>query len=76
MEPMTVGDMLTLLEEYDEDTPLMFAQQPHYPLVAHIKGVVEFDDSNDEDAVHTRGKVVFILEGDNDGYGNEDWWHM
>lgn len=72
---MTVGDMLTMLEEYDEDTRLMFAQQPEYPLVSEIKGVVKVDHSDDEDAVY-RGKVVYILEGNNDGYGNKDWWRM
>jgi len=70
----TVGEMLTLLEEYDEDTPLMFAQQPTYPLVSTIKGVVEVDDRDDPDVVEPRGKVVYILEGQNEGYGDENWW--
>ena len=74
MEVTTVGEMLTLLEEYDENTPLRFAQQPTYPLVSTIKGVVEIDDSDDEDAIVTRGKVVYILEGQNEGYGDKSWW--
>lgn len=73
---MTVGDMLTLLEEYDEDTEVMIAEQPHYPLVSTIKGVVEIDDSDDEDAIEDRGKVVYILEGQNEGYGCKEWWDM
>lgn len=34
---MTVGQLRTLLEDYEEDLPIRFAEQPSYPLQYHLE---------------------------------------
>jgi hypothetical protein len=75
---MTVGDALTILEEFDEDMELMIGMQPNYPLVSKIRDIILVDD-NEEDKKDTpkhlrKGERVMILEGSNVGYGDKDWW--
>lgn len=53
---MTVGELIMLLEEFDEDAPVRLAEQPRYPLACSVAGVGEHDG------------VVYIAEGSQIGY--------
>lgn len=56
---MTVGDLLELLEGYDEDTKVRIATQPSWPL-EHSLG---HEGAYDDDA-----KVLYLAEGQQLGY--------
>jgi len=77
---MTKGELVAMLEEVDDDVDVLMAHQSNYPLVSRVKGVVLLDRDNEavegyEEYLGKKGKVVFLLEGANLGYGNSDWWY-
>ena len=78
---MTVGELLTALEEFDEKSKVILAMQPNYPLISTVKKVVRVTADDEEDALESdtfgdSGEVAIILEGASLGYGNDDWWSM
>lgn len=58
---MTVGDLLDLLDGFDEDVEVRLAQQPSYPLEYELGGAESVED---EDGV----EVLYLIEGDQLGY--------
>lgn len=58
---MTVGDLLDLLDGFDEDIEVRLAQQPSYPLEYEIDGA---DSVMNKDGV----EVLYLMEGDQLGY--------
>lgn len=86
---MTVGELIELLQQYDEDAEVKSMQQPSWPFEYSIAGVVSRDEfrGRDEDEDHdTKGYAeagteydekpsdVFILEGTQLCYGSKSAW--
>jgi hypothetical protein len=86
---VTIDQLMGLLDDLrDElggDTPVQLMTQPHYPMKNEIMGVVsskridgyrEEDDDDDEedDEPISKKTTVFILSGDNNGYGTKTAW--
>lgn len=63
---MNVGDLISLLEDYDPETPVLIARQPGWPLAEVVAGVVSADDrTRDADCPLHDGYLV--------GYPGCDW---
>jgi len=76
---MTVADLKEILEEFDDDSQVLIAEQPNYPLVDSVKGVVRLEWEEDGDYNEYLGgakEALLILEGKNLGYGSDQWWQM
>lgn len=63
---MTVGELIRLLEDYDEDSPVMLAMQPAWPMEYTIADAIMVgeDDPDDEGEPGT----VYLVEGEQTGY--------
>jgi len=69
---MTIAELEALIEDWrsggaDDDTPVLLATQPTYPLISHLAGGVAVcgaDDGEDEDG-HPTGEIneVILCEG-------------
>ncbi len=59
---MTVGDLLDLMDGYDEEVEVRFATQPSYPLEYEIGGAdsVMLDGNGTE--------ILYLIEGNQLGY--------
>lgn len=64
----TVGDLLAALENYDDDTPVRFAQQPNWPFEHTIGQVVQTPDDAEDDGDESPDPVVWLGEGGQVGY--------
>ena len=88
---VTINQLMGLLDDLrDElggDTSVQLMIQPRYPMKTEIRGVVsskkidgyrEEDDDDDEedDEPVSKTKTVFILGGDNNGYGTKTAWDV
>jgi hypothetical protein len=61
---MTVGELLALLEDMDEDAEVRIATQPSWPLAFHLGGVAEGADAADEDEMRNDpAPVVWLVAG-------------
>lgn len=74
---MTVGELIELLSEYDEDAPVRLMTQPSYPLQYGVAGVVDAGSLNDPADFDgpVAPETVYILEGSQLGYGSRDAWN-
>jgi hypothetical protein len=76
---VTVGDLITYLEEFDEELEIFIAEQPHYPIVHRVKGVISTarfrPDPDDELSDKDEPEKILILEGGWESYGSEAWWY-
>ena len=65
----TVGDLLTALEDYDPDTPIRWASQPHWPFEYTLGQIaVTPNDAEGDGTEPTDEPVVWIGEGHQVGY--------
>lgn len=76
---MTVGDLIALLEECDENAEVRMAYQPHYPLESTIEGIASsltVDPDGDEGSEEGPAdvEIIYILEGQQTGYANAGFW--
>jgi hypothetical protein len=71
---MTVGELIAELESYPEDANVRIMTQPSYPFEHHIDMVVQRVDFADADEEDGDEDDVFILEGDQIGYGSKRAW--
>lgn len=77
---MTVQDLIDALRSLDRDAPIRLMSQPNYPFEYSVAGVwvdESFDnDYEDDDAPSDKPTVkpVYILEGDQLGYGKRRAW--
>ena len=70
---MTVRDLISALEDYDQDAEVRIAIQPRWPLEYTISDVVCSDSINDAEEGdgepdHDKPVVVYITEGQQVGY--------
>jgi hypothetical protein len=68
---MTVGELVDLLDAYDEDTPVMIAHQPNYPLAETLGGAVHTSDRDRGDvecALHGGYLVGHLVDGEPCGW--------
>jgi hypothetical protein len=85
---MTVGELIERLEEMDPDAEIRLMTQENYPFENSIAGVTdseeiiiaaeqddEFTPAQDRDRP-TQGIVVYIVEGQQLGYGNKAAWNI
>lgn len=68
---MTVGELILLLQEYDTQRQVELVTQPRYPVRYEVEGVVDGNDLDDED----HEDKVYLVEGDQLGYGNREVWN-
>lgn len=66
---MRVRDLIAALENYDEDTEVLVAQQPSWPLQFVLSGVVSTEDLAeegylDEEAEPTEEAVLYLVAGE------------
>jgi hypothetical protein len=81
---MTVDELIQRLEEYRDvlggDADVRLMTQQHWPFENDVFGVVsgaELNDRNDgEDEDVDDDRVVFIVEGQQLGYGSKRAWDM
>ena len=59
---MTTGQLIEMLQEYDEDTPVSFAAQPGWAMEYSIRG--ELGEDNDGTVYLAEGHQVGYLSGD------------
>jgi hypothetical protein len=71
---MTVGELKAMLEGLDDEAVVRIAKQPNYPIIVEVKGVNQ-DVCEPLDG-HEPYQVVYLLEGDDFGYGSSDLWNV
>lgn len=52
-DDLTVGHLIELLQDYDDDMPVLMVTQPEYPLISYITGIAWLEEK----------EAVAILEG-------------
>lgn len=58
---MTVGELRSLLEQYDEDAPVRVAIQPSYPLACVVNNVISREEMGGEpERDEAADRVVWI----------------
>ena len=62
---MTVGDLISRLEDFDEDTPIKLALQPNYPMLGSIINVCTWENKSKSKT----GEVCLIACSGNESYG-------
>jgi hypothetical protein len=67
---MTVGDLMELLEGYDEDQEVRIAFQPSYPLEAKLAGVISGAECDEDQERGGDPNVVYLAAGGADEYVN------
>ena len=77
---MTVGELIAKLQRYPEDSEVRLMCQPDYPFEYHVDSVIQrseipSDRDDDEDTFDDEDPTdVFICEGEQLGYGDENAW--
>ena len=78
---MTVSELMEHLEEMNPDAEVRLMTQRHYPLEARLYGVCESaelrsreDGEDDDDDDGEIEPVVYLVEGDQVGYGLKSAW--
>lgn len=78
---ITVGELISLLGDYDDDLEVRLMEQPGWPFEYSIAGVIaraEIDENDREDEgvddEGTEANVVFLLEGAQLCYGTKAAW--
>lgn len=76
---MTVSELIDLLSEQDPDAPVRIMLQPTYPLESNVAGIWANDSGDPDDAFieddeDTGKRPVFIVEGNQRGYGTKRAW--
>lgn len=77
---MTVGELIGILERYDEDLDVLIVSQPSWPFEYSIDGIVarseifEERDEYDEEEEDKEDDCVFICEGNQLRYGRKAAW--
>lgn len=68
---MTVGQLKTQLDQFDDETPIRLALQPNYPMLGSIQNVCNWINSDKSKT----GEVCLIACSDNEDYGcpREAW---
>ncbi len=56
---MTVRELITLLEDYDDNMQVVIAHQPNYPLQASVQNVTDAPLADDEE----KRELVYVVAG-------------
>jgi len=88
---MTKGELLEILEDFEDYQEVRLMTQPSWPFESSIKSVVaygpgtsefgpdEVEFPQDEDdftpAANPEGKVIYLVEGSQLGYGTKEAWN-
>lgn len=72
MKLTTVGELKSLLEEFDEETQIMAMHQPGWPLVEEIKGIYDPKQGACPDCEHYLFDHFTKEEFEEENYGEED----
>ena len=76
MIDQTIGALKALIEDLDDDTPLIVTSQPNYPITHTLAGIVIDEGDVEEDEVLEDGpEQVILVVGSDIGYGRKDWWY-
>lgn len=70
---MTVGELMDLLDEVDENAEVRLMTQPEWPFQHGVKGVW-MAGALDPDESHAETGVVYIVEGEQLAYGDKAAW--
>ena len=82
---MTVRELISALETFDENQEVRLAQQPNYPFEYSIDNIVEFSDADKDDPYASSDSVsqdaddehiVYITEGQQLGYLSKEVWEQ
>ncbi len=77
---MKVGELLEMLEQYDDDAEVLLRTQEAWPFENSVAGVVQRQEIHDEDSDESGDKLnqddVFLLEGKQLRYGTKAAWGM
>lgn len=79
---MTVGDLISLLEGFDESMEVRMMTQESWPFENKVHGVAFSGDFVDEDEMEEevedfdQEQIVYLVEGDQIRYGNRQAWEV
>lgn len=87
---MTVGELIEMLEEQDEEAEVKLMTQPSWPFEYTIAGITssreilraQADEMDGEAADEAEaageeeGEVIYLLEGTQLGYGSREAWNQ
>lgn len=82
---MTVQELIDRLEDFDPDTEIRLMTQQSWPFENSIRGLCDGRDLKDEDpcdpgeddcAQRNPEEIIYIVEGDQLGYGNKNAWNI
>jgi hypothetical protein len=75
---MTVGELIARLQRYPEDAEVRLMCQPDYPFEYSVDSTIQRSeipsDHDDDDFDDEDDSDVFILEGEQLGYGTSNAW--
>jgi hypothetical protein len=70
----TVADLRRALDAFDDDTRIVLATQPAYPVFNTIYAVGEYIAGNEDLWAKENETVAAISQGQHLGYGQRDLW--
>lgn len=82
MYPITVGDLIGRLEDFDENLEVRIMSQQSWPFENHLGGVTERQEFEEQEDGLFRGSekpeanCVFLVEGSQIRYGDKAAWEV
>jgi hypothetical protein len=73
----TVRELIAALKQYDLDAPVRLMSQPSWPFEYEIDGIWQNQNDDEDDAFvndEDNLKPVFLVEGNQRGYGTKRAW--
>ena len=71
---MTVGELISMLEGFDEESNVFFMSQPNWPFEYSIEDIVERSDFENDESDGRKNNDVILVEGSQIRYGNKNAW--
>ena len=71
---MTVGELISMLEGFDEESNVFFISQPNWPFEYSIKDIVERSNFENDETDGKKNNDVILVEGSQIRYGNKNAW--
>jgi len=73
---MTVGELKAILEDLEDDVEVVMQYQPNYPLKSEIAGATLKSEVEGEKPEFDEVDVLYLVEGEQIGYGNKAAWNF
>lgn len=71
---MTKAELIDLLDEFPDDTDVRLMTQQSYPFENALLGIWAGEDDEGRDRSRAKRPVVYLVEGDQLGYGTKKAW--